>query len=66
MPLTLKELKNRPTIFDGLKGKSFPEAVEYVVFTAFNGLTGRDPTIFKWIGKGTPPVPKDNGTPHPK
>ncbi len=63
MPVTFKELKNRPTIFDGLKGKSLPKAIEYVVFTAFKGLTGRDPVIYKWIGKGTPPPPKDNAPP---
>lgn len=64
MPLTLKELKNKPTIFDELKGKSIPEAIEYVVFIAYKGLTGRDPTIYKWIGKGTPPPPKDSAPPY--
>lgn len=66
MPFTLKELKNRPTIFDGLKGKTVPEVIEYVVFTAYKGITGRDPTIYTWIGKGTPPAPIENDTSHPK
>ena len=64
MPLTLKEIKDKPTIFDGLKGKSFLEAIEHVVFTAYEGLTGRKATIYKWIGKGTPPPPKDNAPPY--
>ena len=63
MPLTLEEINNKPTIFDELKGKSVPEVIEQVIYRAFKGLTGRDPTIFKWIGKGTPNLPKDNRTP---
>lgn len=66
MPVTLKETKNKPTIFDELKGKTVSEAIEFVIFTAYKGLTGREPTIYKWIGKGTPPPPKDSGTPPPK
>ena len=55
MPVTLKEIKDKPTIFDELKGKSIPEVIEHAICVAFKGLTGKEVTIFQWTGKGTHP-----------
>lgn len=52
MPVTPEDIKKKATIFDAIKGKSLYHIFDYVVHTAFKGLTGKDVTLFQWIGKG--------------